>query len=565
MAGSQSLLAAIAANKGDGVESHLPRVETALPAYLAPAVSSAIWNGYIGDGQSLSLGAQGTPVLSDTQPYSNLTFSAGVKPTLTGNAFGGQNTSAMNASKALVEDLGNPDGSGNARGETICSGAVNGMAALAISEDGLAATDVVWFASVVGKGDTILSALVKGQPWYQNYIDHVTKANALAVAAGKTYRLAAIAWLHGEANSADSRSSYRGTVRTLFQDMQDDAIAITGQSVKPHIHVYQTVYDIVSGGGPALALFDLANERDDVHLASPIYHLPHYGDNVHLTNVGYLRWGHLDSRVLKDVLVDHIHPQHINPISVSHDAGAKTVTVQFAVPVGPLRFDTTRMAATQDMGFALSSSSGLATLTNVALVAIDTVALTYSGTLGTSPVVRYALDHLGTGLTISGGASGNLRDSTPDTFSQGGVTYPLHRVCPHFEVTIPYTYDANPNLFANGGLDSDTIWTKGGANLSISGGVATKTTGGGVHTLTQLLSTIQKGETYTLTYTVTAYTAGSVQVRWEGAAAGTLRGALGTYQETLLATSHGSASGIGLSMTNGFAGSVDNLSLRKAA
>lgn len=49
-------------------------------------------------------------------------------------------------------------------------------------------------------------------------------------------------------------------------------------------------------------------------------------------------------------------------------------------------------------------------------------------------VVRYALDYLGAGLTITNGASGNLRDSTPDTITISGTARPLYHVAPAFSL-----------------------------------------------------------------------------------------------------------------------------------
>jgi len=46
--------------------------------------------------------------------------------------------------------------------------------------------------------------------------------------------------------------------------------------------------------------------------------------------------------------------------------------------------------------------------------------------------VRYALDYAGDSLTITGGASGQLRDSDPALVSVAGIDRPLYHVCPHF-------------------------------------------------------------------------------------------------------------------------------------
>nr|WP_319948432.1 hypothetical protein [uncultured Shimia sp.] len=50
--------------------------------------------------------------------------------------------------------------------------------------------------------------------------------------------------------------------------------------------------------------------------------------------------------------------------------------------------------------------------------------------------LRYGLDHLAAGLNIATGASGNLRDSSPDSAVIDGSDVALPHVCPHFELTV---------------------------------------------------------------------------------------------------------------------------------
>jgi hypothetical protein len=62
------------------------------------------------------------------------------------------------------------------------------------------------------------------------------------------------------------------------------------------------------------------------------------------------------------------------------------------------------------------------------------VILTLTAAPSGAVAVRYALDYLGVGLSITSGASGNLRDSTPETVTVSGVARPLYHLCPHFEL-----------------------------------------------------------------------------------------------------------------------------------
>src|SRR5690242_1711225 len=83
---------------------------------------------------------------------------------------------------------------------------------------------------------------------------------------------------------------------------------------------------------------------------------------------------------------------------------------------------------------------------------------------------------------------------------------------------------------ANTGFDSDTVWTKG-ANWTISGGVATKTSGA-QNSITQIpLVPFNGGRIYTVAFTVLNYTGGGFTPVFSGGVTvtGTTRTANGTY------------------------------------
>jgi hypothetical protein len=420
-----------------------------LPAANRFVLSANTIYGVVAYGQSLSLGAQGRPPLSTVQRYSNLTFAAGPKTTLTGNGFRGNNQSAMDAAKPLVEDLLSPDDN-TSRGETILSGMLNGAVELAAIENALPPAALSFFGSTAGHGGWSIDMLKPGYiesgatvNWYQNFLDHVTKQRDIVVSSGKTYICVAIPWLQLEADASQSKDWYKTRAAALFAQLQADVVAITGQTAKPHIISYQPPFGARNGAtggepgaGPHRALLELSLENPDIHVV-PSDGLPYYtADNTHWTNLGYLWGGWRFARVLKDIVVDGLNPEAIAPISAV--VRGSLIKIKFSVPVGPLVIDTTTLAPTQDAGFKVVSVIGgnvtPSTITAVYVEGGDTIVLSLASEPGANAVVRCGMDYLGAGLGINGGATHNIRDSYPGTFKKAGVSYPLWNVAPHFQI-----------------------------------------------------------------------------------------------------------------------------------
>lgn len=108
----------------------------------------------------------------------------------------------------------------------------------------------------------------------------------------------------------------------------------------------------------------------------------------------------------------------------------------------------------------------------------------------------------------------------------------------------------------NGTFASDTAWTKG-AGWSIAAGVATAA--GAISTALSQTAAIAliPGYSYTVTYTITAFTAGTIAVSLGGGTAGTARGSAATFIETIVAGSDGTIK----FNTVGFTGSIDNVTV----
>lgn len=109
-------------------------------------------------------------------------------------------------------------------------------------------------------------------------------------------------------------------------------------------------------------------------------------------------------------------------------------------------------------------------------------------------------------------------------------------------------------LVTNGVFSADTNWTKG-TGWTIAAGVATCS---GTQTAASLLSqdiTAVEGTAYTVTFTISAYTAGTI-TPVVGGTPGTPRAGTGTYTEVIVAGDSGTL--LAFSADADFEGSIDN-------
>ncbi|EPH3736711.1 sialate O-acetylesterase [Acinetobacter baumannii] len=373
-------------------------------------------------GQSLSVGATATTILSTSQPYSNKTFSTGPRM-----------DSAATSVIPLVEQFNNPSSDGyDNRGETCCSGAANYASRAMMLENGIDPKDHVIFASTAGHGGYRIDQLEKGADWYNFFIEHVSEAKRLN---GEDYKVQVVCWVQGENDAVSSVQTsyevYRQKLLKLQSDASADIKAITGQTDEVKFITYQMSYAARTWEKQALVQLHLCQQSDKFLMATPMYHMPYAIDNIHLTNVGYKWLSAYFGRAYKQLVVDNRKPDFINP-KVAQLIGDE-IHINFDVPKVPLVLDTTTLALTTDHGFKVLVNGSKATISNIATQE-DKVILKISEPPTGEVKVRYALDYLGTGINLTGGASGNLRDSTTDSIEIAGVERPLYHVCPHFEL-----------------------------------------------------------------------------------------------------------------------------------
>lgn len=381
-------------------------------------------NFQLGYGQSLIVGANGLGVISVTQPYYNRTFGSGPR------AAGGD----YSTQKPLVEDaLTAPDGGTN-RGETVCSGAANYASTLMATENGIDPASHVIFSSTAGKGGTRIADLGKGSAWYaSNLLGHINGAVALnPVIACHT-----LMFSQGESENdlatPTSYATYLAALEQLQVDAETDIKARTGQASPVHFIITQTNYKARTSAGVCLAQLAACLRNPKFHLVSPNYFLPHAGDGTHLTNVGYKWQGAYFARAYKTLVIDKCVPQYIRPLSAT--LRGTTLTLKLDVPVLPLRLDKSQFS-TQDSGFCVKDASGNTVAVSAIATSGNTVMMTLASVPASALTLRYALDYLASELNIINGASGNLRDSCPDTINVLSENRHLYNWCPAFSLPV---------------------------------------------------------------------------------------------------------------------------------
>lgn len=339
-------------------------------------------------GQSLAIGTEGDPALSTAQPYDNIMFAGGVA-----------NPISLASFTDLVE----------ASVETLGSGMANLITSLAGTHKAL--------VSAHAAGGTNYDGLKKGTSVYNAGQAQVSAGIDLAADAEESYGVRAVVVVHGEQDGNESSTTYDDDVLEWQTDYEADINALTGQTgALPMLH---TQMSAIAGSDIPLAQLraHIANPGRVV-LVGPKYHLPTV-DGSHLTNHGYRQLGEEYAKVYHRVVNQRAVWEPLRPRTVSI-AGA-VITIVFRVPVAPLVFDTTIVAAVDDMGFAWS---GAETITDVSLVGDDTVEITLSGAPGSPGQITYAQ-----GLDIAG----NLRDSDATPSLNG---YDLYNWCVHFSETV---------------------------------------------------------------------------------------------------------------------------------
>jgi hypothetical protein len=357
-------------------------------------------NGLIANGQSLSVGYDGSPPLSTTQPYSNVqlwdtsaTYDISnanastlqlmpLVASLRSNAVFGANICA-----GLDEYPGNIDDS-----ETFDVGMANQLTALALA-NGYGSFEVS--TSCTGISAASLSEIDHGGTCnsFAAGIYEATALHRLAAARGKTWGAIAIPFVHGETDSAlIYNTSYQTQLNQLIADYNSALFAAIGQT-RPAVMIasQQNTCGVLYSQCPQsnlTAQYNFLNiGASNYYCSGSKYQYPYYPDNgPHLTNYGYVACGEKKGQALFSVLSSgNWLPTYPTTLRKNNGGslgvGTTSVTLTFHVPFGSLVFDTSlgQPHQTGALSIVWASAKGFE--------AIDVTALNVTSATNASPIV----------------------------------------------------------------------------------------------------------------------------------------------------------------------------------
>jgi hypothetical protein len=407
--------------------------------------TGASWVGIVGTGQSLAVGTG--PVTTTSQPYNNLKLALG------GAAVPPWNPDDCRLSMVpLIEPI-RPMGSGfprpypgNIWGETPHAAMGNQITALVKAAS--PASDYITVHTVIGESGQGMIALKKqtgptdGETGraYAATLFEAAAITRLARAAGASYRVGAIVMTHGETDSGSS--AYKDELIQFLADSNADLAAITGQTEHvPMLLSQQFAYPGGAGQRPVanLTCWRLGVERAaDFVCTGPKYQHPGYGDGVHLSAAGYTQLGEKTGQVYYERVVLGRDWKPLQPTTV--ERSGQTITVNFHVPVPPLRWDDTFSAPTEwpnGRGFELRAGPTKIEISSVAISGNAVVITAATAPPATGVIVGYALTANATKMATASNSFrwGHLRDSDPFVGSTTGVAQPNYAVA--FETPVP--------------------------------------------------------------------------------------------------------------------------------
>lgn len=276
-----------------------------------------------------------------------------------------------------------------------------------------------------GIGGASYEQLCKGTQPYANVLTIVERARDIVAALG--WKLEVIVdWVHGNANSADSTSTYQAKVAQLYSDLQTDISAITEQT---SMHMFIRQVSSIGQSQVPFGLWRASLANPNIHLTAPDYDLPYCADVTHLTSLGYTYAGDQEARAIKAVFAGATW-KPLQPVEASITRSGAVITVPIEGGTGNLQIDTTSIAAIANYGITYTDASGSPPAISSVTVSGSTMTVTLASTpTGGSKKLRAGW------YTNSGINQTNICDQDPLVATRDGHALPKRLV--HFEVTVP--------------------------------------------------------------------------------------------------------------------------------
>lgn len=269
--------------------------------------------------------------------------------------------------------------------------------------------------------------------FYRRLLLGVKKGMENAHISGKTFGVPCVFFVQGEGNVSETEEEYYPKLKQLFDDLNADIKAITGQKNDVVFITYQmsSYESINSASGPTYAQLRLAQEQENVYLGGAMYQYDYGTDKFHPVDraiVG-LQAGIVAKRIINDENpLPLFYPRNYN---VQHSGNTWLLSIQFDVPVPPMRFVTDCKddwhnvnGKQKNYGFVLQKNG------------IDIIAEEPVIKRGNTLVIRCKQDPTGASLsyaTTGHYGGGNLCDSQNITIKCKSDDYVIDNFCPTFK------------------------------------------------------------------------------------------------------------------------------------
>jgi len=341
------------------------------------------WNPFwvIGEGgQSLSMGAMGSPALSTTQPYHNVMLAGGLTgsslpfiPLVEGGTLWDTNTNVETTSSGLANYLA-------AANSSLGSGLRVGV--------GLHGYNGYSYSQIApGTAPYIL-----GTTQSQQFRQGAGLADWAYIPLAETLTHGEADWVSGNATIVNASNPF--TVYEGYLEAYQSALLASKQSISPTTFLYPLFISQMNqawtGEMAQAQLQTCLDNPTTIFCSSPKYMLQAAsGSNIHMTNLSYKILGEYYAKAIQAWVTNGTwKPLYMTGTTLA----GSVVKVNFNIPVAPLVLDTTNIWTHANYGFEYIDASSSRTISSVALTGSPAsgVNVTLSGAPGANAWLRYA-------------------------------------------------------------------------------------------------------------------------------------------------------------------------------
>ena len=384
-------------------------------------------------GQSLSIGAAATPIITSERKYeAGIKFNVGIRCAK-------KRESAFTSFVPLVEEVSGATVDSAGVGETVASGCVEQLLELFCKEVGISPYSKYWnnhkflFGSF-GAGSTTISMLtevpVSGIGYYQGVVNAMQAAKRICDEKDWTLNIPAWIWIQGETDMkpksaggvATNKDIYKQKLQQLAAQFDRDAKSITSQLNDVKCICYQTASQNIWGNTPnytskimdvPTAQMELIRDNDMFVASAPVYILDHSEkERIHLSAKGEKMLGLYCGIALKSVIDGTYNKKGITPST--YTVSGNTVVIKCNVPCPPLKIDKMWVKEINNLGFKLLTSENVDIIQSIEVFDNEITILCSQSPLGCK---------LFYGFNGTGGYDGRIKGSRGNICDNGDKSY----------------------------------------------------------------------------------------------------------------------------------------------